>query len=544
MQIVGTVSNPGTRGFDMVNELTFRTPAGFGAIASSPSTSLIADVTLTDGLDVDGDGDADVSAAISTCADVDNDGDVEFPAGDYPAGTILDNDVQLNAAGLRFTVAAADADTVTSSVDLQAVATHELGHSHGLSHVLNNQKSDVDGTATTMYPFIDTGDPDAELSSRSLDSDDVAWSSYFYPEGSAGSGPAALQHGDRAFDKVYRLIRGEVTAGAGGAPIAGASVGASRYSRNELVATAFSGTTRLLRRQADGALFFPLDPAQAVLDGDYVLPVPKDIYRIGVEPVDGTPVSTGSINFTAQIGGAFGLLGFEEESYAHGLEDALEVYPDLATPVLAFLPNNWIPPVDLVTNVNQRIEPYGSLDFIGFTLGPGGLYYAVQFPRQEIADAFDAGIDLLQAGLFRTAVSDASVVPRFSEAALVTGVLQGDGSALLDLHHPLRRQKPFIAQDGDFAPYWFPLPLLLRAQIGWWLDHGPADEDLFLILRLPDEPWPGPNGLAPAVGLDGVPGGTNDVPILGRSFVSVDDGVSFVPETRFNFMFSLLLTAD
>ena len=40
-KIVGTVANPGLRGFDMVNELTFRTGASFGAIASSPSVSLI-----------------------------------------------------------------------------------------------------------------------------------------------------------------------------------------------------------------------------------------------------------------------------------------------------------------------------------------------------------------------------------------------------------------------------------------------------------------------------------------------------------------------
>ena len=37
-QIVGTTSNPGLVGFNMINELSFRTAAGFGAIASSPST--------------------------------------------------------------------------------------------------------------------------------------------------------------------------------------------------------------------------------------------------------------------------------------------------------------------------------------------------------------------------------------------------------------------------------------------------------------------------------------------------------------------------
>lgn len=39
MQIVGTRANAGLVGFDMINELSFRTAAGFNAIASSPSTT-------------------------------------------------------------------------------------------------------------------------------------------------------------------------------------------------------------------------------------------------------------------------------------------------------------------------------------------------------------------------------------------------------------------------------------------------------------------------------------------------------------------------
>src|SRR5215813_6148294 len=197
MNITGTTANPGFVGFDFVNEVTFRTRPGFTFRASSPSTSLIADTTLVDGDDLDGDGDSDVSSAITVCTDVDGDGDIEFPAGFYKAGTILDNDVQFNTKttnGLRFTVGDAALDTVTRSVDLVATATHEFGHSHGLSHVLDNQISKTDGNAVTMFPFIDTGDPVAELNQRSLSSDDIAWSSFFYPEGSAKSGPAALQH--------------------------------------------------------------------------------------------------------------------------------------------------------------------------------------------------------------------------------------------------------------------------------------------------------------------------------------------------------------
>ena len=65
MNITGTTANPGLVGFDFVNELTFRTDDSFTARASSPSTSLIEDTTFVDGDDIDGDGDPDVSSAIT-----------------------------------------------------------------------------------------------------------------------------------------------------------------------------------------------------------------------------------------------------------------------------------------------------------------------------------------------------------------------------------------------------------------------------------------------------------------------------------------------
>ena len=212
-KIGGTINNPGTSGFDMINELTFNVPPGFGFIAVTPSITLIADTQLNDGDDIDGDGVSDVSSAITTCK-VNASGHTIFPAGFYKAGTILDVDVEFNTGEFRFTVNDADVDTNPLSVDLQGTATHEFGHSFGLSHVLNNQKSPTDGTAATMFPFIDSSDPASELAQRTLDSDDIAYASFYYPEGSASSGPAALQPGDIPFNLVYGTIKGSVTHGA------------------------------------------------------------------------------------------------------------------------------------------------------------------------------------------------------------------------------------------------------------------------------------------------------------------------------------------
>src|SRR6185369_3119152 len=110
-RLVGSTSNPGFRGFDMVNEITFRADLEPNVAGFSTITPLIRDAALTAGLDLDGDGDADVATGIGVCQDVDGDGDIEFPEGSYKAGTILDSDVELNASAIRFTTTPEAADT-------------------------------------------------------------------------------------------------------------------------------------------------------------------------------------------------------------------------------------------------------------------------------------------------------------------------------------------------------------------------------------------------------------------------------------------------
>jgi hypothetical protein len=539
MRIAGQVANPGLVGFDTINELSFRTSAGFTAIASSPSVSLIADENLTNGTDLDGDGDSDVSSAITSSSDVDGDGDIEIPAGFYKAGTILDNDIQFNTKtsnGFRFTVADADADTNTRSVDLLCVAIHEEGHSHGLSHTLDNQISATDGTGTTMYPFIDTGDPAAELAQRTLGTDDIAWSSYFYPEGTANSGPPALQPGDVPFKLVYGLIKGNVQHGEFNEPVAGASVSARNAIGDAFFSAGFSGTTQLSYDPSTGGIFL-VDPSFNIIDGKYVLPVKLGLWKVGLEATDGFPVSSGSISLTAQIGDLFGQQNFNEEFWDGPLEGAVELQPGLAIPV-AGVPSVTINNIDFVTNKQTEIANFGSLDFVGFTGSAPGTYYAVRFPASDIAAFHPGQLIQIQEGLFHTFVTDASVVPTYAEATLATGTVSGS-TASIDLAHPLAKTNGFIGQDNDFAPFYFPAPLALGAVVRAGIQAGRI-QNLFLVLRVPTtSPFPGVSGVPPLIGLDGGVA-ANDAPIFGYSYTSTD-GVTFNQVTNFNFRFALVL---
>jgi hypothetical protein len=538
MQIVGTTANAGLVGFNFVNELSFRTAAGFNAIASSPSTNFISDVTLVDGDQIDGDADSDVSSAITTAQDVDNDGDIEFPAGFYKAGTILDNDVQFNTKvsnGFRFTVGAANADTVTRSVDLNCVATHEFGHSFGLSHVLNNQNSATDGDGSTMFPFIDTGDPAAELGQAILSADDIAFASFFYPEGTAASGPGALQPGDVPFNNAYGLITGDLRHGVLNQPVAGGQLFAVDRSTNAVVASAFSGTTNLSFNPANGGLFFVPNVNQAILNGNYVMPVRQGNYSVGVEATDGSPAAAANISFTCQIGNFFGQQNFIEEFYNNNSEAAIERFPGDAknVHVNSGQVNSG---TNIVTNDVFNISGFGARTNIGFINPPaGGFIYAVQFPASQISAINGGNPTLIQAGLFDTSVVDASVPVIFANAWLAKGVINPDTTATIDLANPLDTSVAFLAQDTDFAPYYFKNPHDLSETIRAGIADG-SIQNLFLVIQIPQAPFAGVSNQPPLIGL------SSQAPILQRSFLSTNGGLTFTRRNDFNFRFSLILS--
>src|SRR6185295_17298764 len=137
-------------------------------------------------------------------------------------------------------------------------------------------------------------------------------------------------------------------------------------------------------------------------------------------------------------------------------------------------------------------------------------------------------------------VLDHSVVPLFAEALLTTGTVSGS-TATLDLAHPLARQTGFIGQENDFAPFYFPLPDVLGKLVRRKIKRGEI-QNLFLVLRLPSTtPFPGVSGQPPFILLDGG-NPTNDAPIFGFSYTSVD-GVTFTRRNDFNFRFSLIVDA-
>jgi hypothetical protein len=100
------------------------------------------------------------------------------------AGTIIDADITFNSSGFDWSLVP---DSRVDICDIRAVAMHELGHVHGLSHSLALREP------ASMFAYFDTTSAAQQQAARSLEWDDVAASARIYPV--AGAGPTGVLSG-------------------------------------------------------------------------------------------------------------------------------------------------------------------------------------------------------------------------------------------------------------------------------------------------------------------------------------------------------------
>ena len=167
-----TVRNPGlnlvSAGFTngSVNVVTFCSNTAFaaGVLAVTPSTAITAPVSVVAGGGcADGKGLLNVGGPNNIC----------FPAGDYPAGTMIDADTDVNTSGTS--EQALTTNATAGKFDVRSLVTHELGHFFGLSHDPLFH--------ATMYPFIDDEPASDGLGQDILKTTDASTAGRYYPAG-------------------------------------------------------------------------------------------------------------------------------------------------------------------------------------------------------------------------------------------------------------------------------------------------------------------------------------------------------------------------
>ena len=136
-------------------------------------------------------------------------------------------------------------------------------------------------------------------------------------------------------------------------------------------------------------------------------------------------------------------------------------------------------------------------------------------------------------GMFETIVLDASAPVLFARAMLTTGTINPDTTATINLATPLDTAVTFLAQDTDFAPYYFKNPHDLSELIRAGIVDG-SIQNLFLVLQIPAAPFPGVSNQPPLIVLN------TQAPIQGRSFLSTNGGLTFNRRNDVNFRFSLV----
>ena len=224
-----------------------------------------------------------------------------------------------------------------TSVDLQAVVTHEYGHYFGLDH------TSVFGA--TMIPFISN-----DISQRTLELDDRAGNSTIYPE--SASRPGGLSPGAVDFGATTGTVSGTVVSGYNGSATFGAHVEAYLLSNpsnaNEI--SAISGELSL----RNGL-------------GEYTIHgLPPGDYAIAIVPMDGIHTTCADAN----VGGPYaGIdINFEPEFW-NGANESGNGFNDNAndySPVSVGMGAN-TPGINFITNTfpgRVQIAQYGAFENI------------------------------------------------------------------------------------------------------------------------------------------------------------------------------------
>ncbi len=495
-QIGADYPNAGLRSFDTINELTFRTGAGFNGISSNVQVRLVETSVFNDGDDLDGDGDIDVSNTITQCADLDKDGDLEWPAGTYDGGTIIDMDIVVNTKasnGFRFTTTE-DLGQLTAlidprSTDFVADMIFRLGLTQGLTaSTVPNVNNLTNADDASMYNFFDFDDPLRLLRQRTLELDDIITSSMLYPEGSGMSGPAALQKGDQAFNSVYGIIEGNVQHGNLNLPVLGGDVTAMRHdssvgTKGDLVNAVYVGNARVAFNPTTQATAL-LPAAEGIVDGKYRLAVPFGTYDLNLEAVDFFPQSVASVGAVASLGATYGLNAFPEEFWNGNKESATESDPGQSIPVTVSPGNPLVTGIDFVTNRITAVTNSGPPNMTDFDDVPGSCY-AVDFPISQLMAA-DAGRELpLTTGIVEGVSADQSQVCVMQQLWLAYGTVSGT-TATISLNKPLESTTNFGIQQFERQPWFFQRRNLAKKIFDEFRKG--RQTHVFLVAKTPDTP--------------------------------------------------------
>ena len=465
-------------GFDMTNTISFQRsidgPGGIFAVADP--ISFRRNRVLTAGDDLDFDGDSDVfdpnQSDVKICHDFDGDGDTEFPEGSYAAGTIIDADIRLDRDDIYTTTL----ENVTKDVtDIRATLTHELGHIHGLAHAIHTRRSSTNPENPTMFPFTFTTPQDFRYW-RNLSSDDIAWSSFSYPEGSSATGLAALQPGDISFESAFMVLRGRVSIS--GTPRFSTHIVALSED-DEILATTYGGVPPFDIGQF--GLEVARDPSEITLqDTEFVIPVPrnKGPIRLKVEDFDGDPIApiqtvrrivTGSLYSSEAIPDTF--LCWEGLSTCNAFT-ARRVFP-------YFEPTSKLD-IDVPRSIQLRT---GSTEKTQILSLDSGQFAVRRFPRSSVDELLKAG-DMRLAAIriftgFSSPIGRASPVP-FGKLVIGMGEVHDGDSLSFDVRSIVTLEEHFLGEEDQLAHV--PLSFIKQKQIEWALKKN-LHSDLFIAVE-------------------------------------------------------------